>query len=104
MLNEDPEKIEAMARQSYELMEEIAERSKSETVDLVVDHELKGVTPEMLDWWWHNIKNTERYKLWHPDHHISFEWEKLPEEGEQFGAIQRVIETVKVPTMLRIRW
>ncbi|MFX1276041.1 MAG: phloretin hydrolase, partial [Promethearchaeota archaeon] len=25
-------------------------------------------------------------------------------EGEQFGAIQRVIETVKVPTMLRIRW
>ena len=105
MLREDQEKekIEEMSRESFQVMEEIARASKSETVDLIVNHELKGVTPEMIDWWWDHINNTERYKLWHPNDHISFKWEKSPENGH-VGAIQCVIETVKVPTMLRIRW
>ncbi|MFX1384636.1 MAG: DAPG hydrolase family protein [Promethearchaeota archaeon] len=104
MLNENLEKIENMAKESSKIMEQIAERSNSETVDLVVDHEIKGVTPEMIDWWWDNINDTDRYKLWHPDHHVSFEWEKPPQNGKHVGAIHRVIEYVKVPTMLRIRW
>lgn len=103
MMNMDMEKIEEMSRKSFQVMEEIAKASQSETVDLVIDHELKNVTPEMIDWWWGNIKNTERYKLWHPEDHVSFEWEKLPEKGK-IGAIHRVIETIKVPTLLRIRW
>lgn len=49
--------------------------SGSGVLDLVVDHELRGVTPEMLDWWWGTITNTERYKLWHPTAHKLFEWE-----------------------------
>jgi hypothetical protein len=28
---------------------------KGETVNLVMEHELRGVTPEMLDWWWDNM-------------------------------------------------
>ena len=92
-----------MSRLSSRVMEDIARMSKSETVDLIVDHELQGVSPEMIDWWWDHINNTERYKLWHPKDHISFKWEKSPKNGH-FGAIQCVIETVKVPTMLRIRW
>ena len=105
MLRDDKEseKIVEMSKKSFEVMEEIARMSKSETIDLIVDHELKGVNPEMIDWWWGHIDNTERYKLWHPKDHISFKWEKPPEEGH-FGAIHCVIETVKVPTMLRIRW
>ena len=75
----------------------------SETVDLVVDHELKGVTPEMLDWWWGHIDTTERYKLWHPKDHKSFEWEVSPKEGH-VGAIHRVEEEIGgTPTTLRIR-
>ena len=103
MLNKDLEKIEAMSKESFRQMEQIARESNSETIDLVVDHELKGVTPEMIDWWWDNINNSERYKLWHPDDHISFKWERSPENGH-VGAIQSVIEIVKVPTLLRIRW
>ncbi|MFX1259735.1 MAG: DAPG hydrolase family protein [Promethearchaeota archaeon] len=105
MLRDDKEleKIEEMSRETSRVMEEIARASKSETVDLINDHELKGVTPEMIDWWWDHINNTERYKLWHPNDHISFKWEKTLEKGH-FGAIQRVVEIVKVPTMLRIRW
>jgi len=97
------EKIKEMSKMASQVMEDIAKRSQSETVDLVIDHELIGVTPEQIDWWWGNIKDTERYKLWHPEDHVSFEWEKTPKKG-QFGAIHRVIETIKVPTMLRIRW
>jgi hypothetical protein len=45
-------------------------------MDLVVRHELRGVTPEMIDWWWDNIDTTERYRMWHPDSHLTFEWEE----------------------------
>ncbi|MEO0686378.1 MAG: hypothetical protein AAFY76_15405, partial [Cyanobacteria bacterium J06649_11] len=33
-------------------------------------------SPEMWDWWfgWHGSED-ERYKLWHPEAHISAEWE-----------------------------
>lgn len=92
-----------IAKISYRLMERIARKSGSMTTDLIVDHELSGVTPEMIDWWWDHIESTERYKLWHPKDHISFVWEKSPKNGH-IGTVQRVIETVKLPTLLRIRW
>jgi hypothetical protein len=77
--------------------------SKSETVDLVVDHELWGVTPKMLDWWWAHIDTTERYKLWHPKDHKSFKWEVSPKTGH-VGAIHLATEDIGgTPTTLRIR-
>jgi hypothetical protein len=77
--------------------------SKSETIDLVVDHELRGVTPKMLDWWWAHIGTTERYKLWHPKDHKSFKWEVSPKKGD-VGAIHLVLEVIGgTPTTLRIR-
>jgi hypothetical protein len=33
------------------------------------------VTGEMLDWWFSHVQNTERYKWWHPDDHISGTWD-----------------------------
>ena len=103
MSNVNLEKIEETSKKAFQIMEEVARESGSETINLAVDHELLGVTPEMIDWWWDNINNTERYKLWHPEDHILFEWEKAPESGH-VGAVHRVIETVKAPIMLRIRW
>ena len=77
--------------------------SESEYVDLVVDHELRGATPEMLDWWWGNIDNTERYKLWHPKDHKSFKWEVSPKKGHA-GAIHVATEDIGGNlTTLRIR-
>lgn len=89
--------------ESYKITEQIFKRSKGKTIDLVVDQELPGVTPEMIDWWWDNINSSERYKLWHPKDHISFEWEVSPEKGH-IGAIQRIVENIGSPTKLRIRW
>jgi len=97
-MSKKPEEFE-----SNKLMEQILKRSKGKTIDLVVDHEIYGVTPEMIDWWWDNIDITERYKLWHPGDHKSFEWEVSPKEGH-VGAIQRIVENIGLPTMLRIRW
>ena len=94
---------EPTSNESNKIMEQVLKRSKGETIDLVVEHELHGVTPEMIDWWWDNINTTERYKLWHPEDHKSFEWEVSPKEGH-VGAIQRVVENIGIPTTLRIRW
>ncbi|MFX1427667.1 MAG: DAPG hydrolase family protein [Promethearchaeota archaeon] len=78
--------------------------SESKTIDLVVEHILPGVTPEMIDWWWDHIDTTERYKLWHPKDHKSFEWE-IPPKERHIGAIHRVDENIgELPTTLRIRW
>ena len=88
---------------SNKIMGQIFKSSKGETIDLVVDHILPGVTPEMIDWWWDNINSSERYKLWHPEDHKSFEWEVSPEKGH-IGAIQRIVENIVLPTKLRIRW
>ncbi len=48
--------------ESNKIMEQILKKSKGKTIDLVVDHELYGVTPEMIDWWWDNI-DTIMYNL-----------------------------------------
>ncbi len=84
-------------------MEHIIKISEGKTMDLVVDHILHGVTPEMIDWWWDNIDTTERYKLWHPKDHHSFQWEVSPKKGH-IGAIHKVVENIGPPTTLRIRW
>ncbi|MFX0035460.1 MAG: DAPG hydrolase family protein [Candidatus Hermodarchaeota archaeon] len=81
-------------------------KSNSDTIDLIVVHELSGVTPEMIDWWWDHIDNSERYRLWHPKDHKSFEWEVSPGIVDgHVGAIHRVVEIIDGrPTTLRIRW
>ncbi|MFX1329627.1 MAG: DAPG hydrolase family protein, partial [Promethearchaeota archaeon] len=62
--------------------------------------------PEMIDWWWDHIDNSERYRLWHPKDHKSFEWEVSPGSVKSHvGAIHRIVETIEGrPTTLRIRW
>ena len=95
---------EPPSSESSKIMEQILKMSKGQTMDLVVDHILRGVTPEMIDWWWDNIDITKRYKLWHPKDHQSFQWEVSPDRGH-IGAIQRIVENIGgLPTTLRIRW
>lgn len=89
---------------SSRVMALTARRSGGRTLDLVVEHELPGVTPEMIDWWWDHIDDTRRYALWHPGSHISFTWE-VRKEGEHVGRVHRVVERVgPFPVTLRIRW
>jgi len=62
-----------------EVLVKAFEESNGETVDLVVEHELHGVTLEMLEWFFPNV--AKYYKLWHPEDHISEEPIDEPEGG-----------------------
>lgn len=94
---------EAIGRISAEITEFTSRISHGETRDLVIDHELPGVTPEMIDWWWDNIDSLERYRDWHPRSHMAFEWVS---EGEgHVGRTHKVTERIGLfPSTLRIRW
>jgi hypothetical protein len=85
--------------------DEKSQGSKPETMDLVIDHELIGVTPEMIDWWWMNMVNSDYYKLWHPEDHVSIEWEVPPVREGNIGAIHIAEEKIgEFPvTKLRIK-
>lgn len=76
--------------------------------EIIANHELEGVAPEMIDWWWDHIDTTERYKLWHPTDHISFQWVVSPAANGHIGAIQRIEEYLNgipaTPVTLEIRW
>ena len=63
---------------------------------VIVDQEIKGLTPDMMNWWWDNIDSTYRYQRWHPTAHLSFEWLEAPSSPNNTtysaGAVQRVVE------------
>jgi hypothetical protein len=50
------------------------------------EHEIHGVTPDMIDWWWDNME--KGFVLWHPTDHKAFEWEIPPGKVGHVGAIQ----------------
>ena len=51
----------------------MANKSKEKEYDPLVNyHEIPGVTPEMIDWFWDNMEKA--YYLWAPDEHVSFVW------------------------------
>ena len=66
-------------------------------ITLTVVQDIKGITPEMLDWWWDHIGNTERYRLWQPVDHVTFEWTVAPTQPDfkyDIGAVQKVKEYI----------
>ena len=71
--------------QAIEIMTRAYKESKGETVDLVVLHELRGITVERLNWFFPNAG--KYYKLWHPRDHISWTWEIPPTPEKRGGAI-----------------
>jgi hypothetical protein len=80
-------------------------RTKNGGWEIIANHEIQAVTPEMIDWWWDHIDTTERYKLWHPTDHHAFEWLISPANGH-VGAVQRIRESfgsVYTPP-IEIRW
>lgn len=64
--------------------------NKKEYDPLVNHHEIPGVTPEMIDWFWDNMEKA--YYLWAPDEHVSFTWEIPPAQNGHVGAIHIVRE------------
>ncbi len=71
-------------------------------IELRVEHEmLRGVTPEMLAWWWRNIEGQmelerqlyPRYLIWHPIDHIYFRvLRRLPDGNVGVGSVFHLVE------------
>ncbi|HEX5372867.1 MAG TPA: hypothetical protein VFW84_09045 [Aquabacterium sp.] len=75
---------------------------KKLNVTLTVVQEIRGITPDMLSWWWDHIGNTARYRLWQPVDHVSFEWTvppRSPDLNYDIGAVQKVKEHIGKTTM-----
>jgi DAPG hydrolase PhiG domain len=61
-----------------------------------------NITGEMFDWWFRHCDNTERYRWWHPNDHISCTWDPSffatqpyeREFGYYIGHIHNVVEKV----------
>lgn len=51
-----------------------------------IDWELRGVTVDMLDWWFCNMD--KGFVLWHPEEHKGFYWIRKPRHGNPVGAVQ----------------
>ena len=66
--------------------------------EVVVNQKIYGVKAAMVDWWWDNIGNTERYRHWHPMDHVTFAWLTAPKNPRDLtydvGAVQRISERI----------
>ena len=76
---------------------------------LTIAQRIFGLRPEILDWWWNNIGDTDRFRQWHPTEHVSFAWLSPPRAagdlGAEVGASYRSEEIVGgVPTRLVVRY
>ena len=70
---------------------------KKLNVTLTIVQNIRGITPDMLSWWWDHIGNTARYRLWQPIDHVSFEWlvpPTLPDMLYDVGAEQKAKEYI----------
>jgi hypothetical protein len=71
-------------------------------LELTIVHDLlKGVTPQMLHWWFSNIggemtyqgQTVSRYRAWHPRDHIHWALAKPGPNGKaEAGAVFRIVE------------
>ena len=71
-------------------------------LELTIVHDvLKGITPQMLCWWFSNIggemryrgRVLSRYRVWHPKDHIHWELVKPGPNGQaEAGAVFRIVE------------
>lgn len=50
-----------------EVLEKAFAESAGKTVDVVINQEIEGVTPEMFRWWLDG-KLMENYTMWHPEY------------------------------------
>jgi len=74
-----------MGKDMIPILTKAAKESNGKTIDIVMEHELPGITEKMYEWWGQNMNETRLYKMWHPDH-ISFEVEKTGDPDVPFIA------------------
>lgn len=50
---------------------------------IVVEQQMEGIRPEMLDWWWNNLGREDFFQRWNPESHQSFQWLTAPLTQDQ---------------------
>jgi len=71
-------------------LEKAFKESAGKTVDVVVEQEVPGVTPEMFYWWLRGPISTH-YKLWYPEAHLSITLEFPPGGGPPISIIEEYV-------------
>ncbi|MDY8022774.1 DAPG hydrolase family protein [Paenibacillus polymyxa] len=81
-------------------------KNESNIWEITVEQDIDDITPDMFEWWMNNINTSERYKLWHPENHKTFEWTIHPSIAPGgIGSVHRVEEWFGVETpALYISW
>lgn len=72
----DIEQMTALETEGYMPIENGYCVNKDGSTIVAVKTDMPNVSPKMWDWWfgWHGSQNN-RYKLWHPNAHLSAQWE-----------------------------
>ena len=80
--------------------------------ELTIEHStLRGVSPEMLEWWFKNIGGNmtwqgveyPRYTVWHPTDHIKWELaQAAPTGGAGAGAYFRIVEAFGADPRMKV--
>jgi len=68
----------------------------------IVHDVVHGVTPEMLVWWFRNMRGTieiegrphPRYRVWHPRDHVEHRYAHTPTDGDGVGSVFRIHEVL----------
>ena len=83
-----------MRRKDVDVIEIFAKafkESEGKTIDLIIEHELHDITPEMVRWFLAN--SDEYYKLWHPGDHVEQRWVVPPESEDNLaGSLKVAVE------------
>jgi hypothetical protein len=47
---------------------------------------MPGCKGKMVDWWFGYMDNNEKYRMWHPENHLTLEWDEHWRPGNYIGA------------------
>jgi len=82
----------------HELLLKAFEESGGQTVDLVVDQEVRDVTVDMFNWWMTGGNIAPYYRLWWPEMHYEVQFVKQPD-----GPMNVIIKEMITPYYTEFR-
>lgn len=69
----------------------------SGTFRAIIRQDIRGISPDMLAWWWDHIGTPARYRLWQPADHDHFEYAVPPGKPDlqyDVGGVQTIREYI----------
>lgn len=91
----DLEDITLLEKQGYMPIETGYAIANDGSIAVAVLTQMEAVTPKMWDWWfaWHSEEDL-RYKLWHPQAHLSAHWQDQRKQNLYIGRVSIIKEYI----------